>query len=97
MGYYSNMRSSSREEVVEVFDALEADYKRALDLAFDALTTPERLRVLERCEQLRRDYVSKIPEMTSERFWRGIYAAELANAPQVRPAPIRQSAEASAL
>jgi Domain of unknown function (DUF222) len=48
------MRSSSREEVVEVFDALEADYKRALDLAFDALTTPERLRVLERCEQLRR-------------------------------------------
>ena len=39
------MRSSSREEVVEVFDALEADYKRALDLTFDALTTPERLAV----------------------------------------------------
>ena len=48
------MRSSSREEVVEVLDALEADYKRALDLTFDALTTPERLRVLERWEQLRR-------------------------------------------
>ncbi|MGA8329154.1 MAG: DUF222 domain-containing protein, partial [Mycobacterium sp.] len=48
------MRSSSREEVVEVLDALEADYKRALDLTFDVLTTPERLRVLERWEQMRR-------------------------------------------
>ena len=38
--YYSNMRSSSREEIVEVFDALEADFKRARDLSFDALTTP---------------------------------------------------------
>jgi Domain of unknown function (DUF222) len=48
------MRSSSREEIVEVFDALEADYKRALDLTFDVLTTPERLNVLERWEQMRR-------------------------------------------
>jgi hypothetical protein len=48
------MRSSSREEIVDVFDALEADYKRALDLTFDVLTTPERLRVLERWEQMRR-------------------------------------------
>jgi hypothetical protein len=48
------MRSSSREEIVEVLDALEADYKRALDLNFDVLTTPERLRVLERWEQMRR-------------------------------------------
>src|SRR5271168_3295551 len=52
--YNSNMRSSSREEIVEVFDALEAGYKRALDLTFDVLTTPERLSVLQRCEQLRR-------------------------------------------
>ena len=48
------MRSSSREEIVEVLDALEAGYKRALDLTFDVLTTPERLRVLERWEQMRR-------------------------------------------
>ena len=48
------MRSSSREEIVEVLDALEAGYKRALDLTFDVLTTPERLRVLQRCEQMRR-------------------------------------------
>ena len=31
------MHSSSREEIVEVLDALEAGYKRALDLTFDAL------------------------------------------------------------
>jgi len=48
------MRSSSREEIVEVLDALEADYKRALDQTFDVLTAPERLRVLERWEQMRR-------------------------------------------
>jgi hypothetical protein len=48
------MRSSSREEVVEVFDALEAEFKRALDLTFDVLTTPERLAVLENLEQMRR-------------------------------------------
>ena len=48
------MRSSSRDEIVEVFDALESDYKRALDLTFDVLTTPEQLRVLERWEQMRR-------------------------------------------
>src|ERR1700722_14570474 len=48
------MRSSSREDIVEVLDALEADYKRALDQTFDVLTPPERLRVLERWEQMRR-------------------------------------------
>src|ERR1700721_1567297 len=48
------MRVRSREEIVEVLDALEADYKRAMDLTFDVLTTPERLRVLERWEQMRR-------------------------------------------
>src|ERR1700684_4437829 len=48
------MRSSSREEIVEVFDALEAGFKRALDLRCDALTTPEHLAVLQRCERMRR-------------------------------------------
>jgi hypothetical protein len=48
------MRSSSREEVVEVFDALKADLKRALDLTFDALTTPERFALLQTCETFRR-------------------------------------------
>ena len=37
-----------------MFDALEAEFKRALDLRCDALTTPEHLAVLQRCEKLRR-------------------------------------------
>ena len=44
------MGSSSREAIVEAFDALEADFDRALELSFDALTTPERLGLLERLE-----------------------------------------------
>src|SRR5580698_11031439 len=48
------MRSSSREEIVEVLDARRAAHKRARDLTFDVLTTPERLAVLENLEQLRR-------------------------------------------
>src|ERR1700759_727906 len=48
------MGSSSREEIVEVFDALRAAHKRARDLTFDVLTTPERLTMLENLEQMRR-------------------------------------------
>jgi hypothetical protein len=44
------MGSSSREEIVEAFDALDGDLKRVCDLSFDVLTTPERLRLLERLE-----------------------------------------------
>jgi hypothetical protein len=35
------MRSSDREEIVEVFDALSADLDRALDLDLSALTPRE--------------------------------------------------------
>lgn len=48
------MRSSSRSEIVEVFDALTADLKRALDLTFEVLTTPEWLAMLQNCEEIRR-------------------------------------------
>jgi hypothetical protein len=48
------MYSSCREEIVEAFDALEADLDRALELSVDALTTPERLVMLARCEVFRR-------------------------------------------
>jgi Domain of unknown function (DUF222) len=48
------MGSSSREAIVEAFDALEADFDRALELSFDPLTTPERLAMLQRCERFRR-------------------------------------------
>jgi Domain of unknown function (DUF222) len=48
------MYSSCCEEIVEVFDALEAGLDRALGLSFDALTSPERLALLARSEILRR-------------------------------------------
>ena len=48
------MHSSSREEIVEVFDALTAGMKRAVDLTFDVLTNPERLGLLQNCEEIRR-------------------------------------------
>jgi Domain of unknown function (DUF222) len=48
------MSSSSREEIVEVFDALDTDLDRLSALSFDVFTTPERLRALERLEQVAR-------------------------------------------
>src|SRR5579875_1531802 len=48
------MRSSSREEIVEVFDALDAAVDAVVALGFEALTTPERFALLERCERVRR-------------------------------------------
>ncbi|OBK42900.1 HNH endonuclease signature motif containing protein [Mycobacterium kubicae] len=48
------MGSSTREEIGEVFDALDADLDRLCGLSFDALTTPERLRLLERLERVAR-------------------------------------------
>ncbi|HZU48173.1 MAG TPA: HNH endonuclease signature motif containing protein [Mycobacterium sp.] len=48
------MRSNSREEIVDVFDALDAAVDAVAALQFDALTTPERFALLERCERVRR-------------------------------------------
>ncbi len=48
------MGSSSREEIVEVFDALDADVDRLCELSFDVFTTHERLRALERLERVTR-------------------------------------------
>lgn len=48
------MGSSSREEIVEVFDALDADLDHLCDLSFDVFTTPEGLRALERLERVAR-------------------------------------------
>jgi hypothetical protein len=48
------MGCSSREEIVEVFDALDADLDRLCELTFDVFTTPERLRALERLERVAR-------------------------------------------
>jgi hypothetical protein len=48
------MLSSSREEVVAVFDALDAVMDRACELSFDALTIRELAAMLERWETVRR-------------------------------------------
>ncbi|WP_310766887.1 HNH endonuclease signature motif containing protein [Mycobacterium sp. Z3061] len=48
------MASSTREEIIEVFNALDAAVDRLCDLAFDALTTPEFLRGMERLEKVHR-------------------------------------------
>ncbi|MDP7721863.1 HNH endonuclease signature motif containing protein [Mycobacterium sp. TY814] len=48
------MSSSTREEIVEVFDASEEVQDRLCALSFDALTTPELLRALERLERRER-------------------------------------------
>ena len=44
------MHSSSREEIEEDFDALHAAVSRIVGHAFEVLTTPERLALLERLE-----------------------------------------------
>ncbi|OBB98731.1 HNH endonuclease signature motif containing protein [Mycobacterium sp. 852002-40037_SCH5390672] len=48
------MSSSCREEIVEVFAALDDDVDRLCGLSFDVFTTPERLRALERLERVAR-------------------------------------------
>lgn len=48
------MGANSREEIVEVLDAFDDDVDRLCALSFDALTTPERLRALERLERAHR-------------------------------------------
>jgi hypothetical protein len=80
------MRSSSREAIVEVFDALEAELDRALELSFDALTTPERLAMLQRCEKIRRQLpaiehplINQIGEQADQTELGGKLPAALAN------------------
>jgi Domain of unknown function (DUF222) len=48
------MGCSSHEEIVEVFDALDAALDRLGELTFDVFTTPERMRALERLERATR-------------------------------------------
>ncbi|MFV0495956.1 DUF222 domain-containing protein, partial [Mycobacterium sp.] len=48
------MAASTREEIVEVFDALDTIQDRLLELNFDVLTTPERLAMLDRLETIDR-------------------------------------------
>ncbi|MEQ0636180.1 hypothetical protein ABLO16_07855 [Mycobacterium tuberculosis] len=49
---------STREEITEAFASLATALSRVLGLTFDALTTPERLALLEHCETARRQLPS---------------------------------------
>ncbi|WP_163659650.1 13E12 repeat family protein [Mycobacterium branderi] len=87
------MRSSSREEIVEAFDALESAMKRALDLTFDTLTTPECLAMLERCETIRRrlpavehPLINQLAEQASETELGGTLRFALAERLRITPA-----------
>ena len=80
------MRSSSREEIVAAFDALQADLDRALELSCDALTTPELLAMLARCEKIRRQLpaiehplINQLGEQADETQLGGKLPAALAN------------------
>jgi hypothetical protein len=86
------MRSDSREEIVAVFDGLEAYLKRALDLSFEVLTTPERLALLERCETVRRrlpavehPLINQIGEQASETELGGTLRFALADRLRITP------------
>ncbi|AMC61869.1 hypothetical protein RN09_0121 [Mycobacterium tuberculosis variant africanum] len=83
--YDSNMLANSREELVEVFDALDADLDR-LDEVFEVLTTPERLRSLERLECLARrlpaaqhTLINQLDTQASEEELGGTLCCALAN------------------
>ena len=69
-----------------MFDALEADVKRGLDLSFDVLTTPERLALLQSCEKIRRllpaiehPLINQIGEQSDEAELGGTLPSALAN------------------
>src|ERR1700704_30122 len=56
------MGASSREEIVEVFNALDAGLDSLCELSFDVFTTPERMRALERLERMARRL--RVPQHT---------------------------------
>ncbi len=67
------MRSNSRDEIVEVFDALDAAVSQALELSIDLLTTRECLALLDRCETVRRrlpavehQFINKVAEQADQ-------------------------------
>jgi hypothetical protein len=60
------MRSNDRDEVVAAYDALEAALDRVAALGLDALTTPERLALLDRLETVRRRLPSAQHELINQ-------------------------------
>ncbi|KAN95227.1 DUF222 domain-containing protein, partial [Mycobacterium tuberculosis] len=80
------MLANSREELVEVFDALDAELDRLDEVSFEVLTTPERLRSLERLECLVRrlpavghTLINQLDAQASEEELGGTLCCALAN------------------
>jgi hypothetical protein len=99
------MRASSREEIVEVFDALHTVVSRLVGLSFDVLTTPERLVLLERLEHetrrlpvARHELVNQVAEQSDETELGGKLPAALADRLRItRGEAARRVAEAADL
>jgi hypothetical protein len=64
--YYSNMSSSRREEIQRDFDALRTVVSRIVGHSYDALTTLERLNLLERLEHETRRLRAPGHELTNQ-------------------------------
>ncbi len=80
------MAASTREELVKVFDALDADADRLCELSFEVFTTPERLRALERLERVARRLrfpqhalINRVAEQASPEELGGNMRSALAN------------------
>jgi Domain of unknown function (DUF222) len=99
------MGASSREEIVEVFSALDADLDRLCALSFDVFTTPERLRALERLERVVRRLrtpehalINQLDAQASEEELGGNLRSALANRLRITKGEAgRRIAEAEAL
>ncbi len=99
------MLATSREELVEVFDALDADLDRLGEVSFEVLTTPERLAMLERLEGLVRRLpavghalINQLDAQASEEELGGTLCCALANRLRItKPDAARRIAEAADL
>ncbi|WP_230870588.1 HNH endonuclease signature motif containing protein [Mycobacterium canetti] len=99
------MLANSREELVEVFDALDAELDRLCEVSFEVLSTPERLRSLERLECLARrlpavghTLINQLDAQASEEELGGTLCCALANRLRItKPEAGRRIAEAKAL
>ncbi|EUA08360.1 hypothetical protein I546_4542 [Mycobacterium kansasii 732] len=99
------MRSTNREDVISAFAALKAAMTQLLELSFDALTTAERLVLLEHCETTRRQLpsiehslINQIAEQSSEEELGGRLPSALATRLRItRAEASRRVAEATEL
>ncbi|WP_432277997.1 HNH endonuclease signature motif containing protein [Mycobacterium tuberculosis] len=99
------MGSGSRERIVEVFDALDAELDRLAEVSFEVLTTPERLRSLERLECLVRrlpavghTLINQLDTQASEEELGGTLCCALANRLRItKPDAARRIADAADL